>query len=76
VSPGDIAIHWDKTLRPELGRVTSRWIGSYTEHADSIRLIQLFALRNPVDDLARRVVTVLIELLRAKAQHGPGTGPD
>jgi putative ATP-dependent endonuclease of the OLD family len=75
VSPGDIAIRWDRTLRPELGRVTSRWIGSYTEHADSIRLIHLSALRNPVDDLARREVTALIELLRAQKQN-MGQGRD
>ncbi|WP_169719943.1 ATP-dependent nuclease [Actinomyces slackii] len=43
------------------------------EH-NSIRLVHLPALRNPVDDLSRRDARILLELLRADERRHPETG--
>lgn len=66
------AATWTRSLSRDLGsvRVTQE---TRSEFQDAVRLIFLPASRNPLDELARREVRVLIELLRAQQQaHGGG----
>ena len=62
---------WSRSLERSLGSVRAVNIDN-GQHVDSTRLIYLPALRNPVDELARREAEVLVELLRAEQdrQHG------
>ncbi len=65
---------WGRPLERSLGQVRAgRPIESPSEY-DSIRLVHLPALRNPVDDLSRRDARILLELLRADERNHPETG--
>ncbi len=68
------APNWGRPLERSLGQVRAgRPVEPATEY-DSIRLVQLPALRNPVDDLSRRDARILLELLRADERRHPETG--
>jgi putative ATP-dependent endonuclease of OLD family len=73
-APGTPAATWSRSLNRDLGSVRSR-PETRSEFAEAIRLIYLPASRNPIDELARREVRVLIELLRAQ-QQARGNGRD
>ncbi|HWK25436.1 MAG TPA: hypothetical protein VNS09_02680 [Solirubrobacter sp.] len=68
---GAIAATLSRTLYRDLGVVRARK-GDESEHADAFRLIYLPAHRNPLDELARREVRILVELLRAQQQADAG----
>jgi putative ATP-dependent endonuclease of the OLD family len=65
------APHWSRRLERDLGRVRAVGIDD-GHHVDETRLIYLPAHRNPVDELARREASVLIELLRAEQERRRG----
>lgn len=71
-SPGAHAATLSRTLYRDLGVVRSRK-GEESEHADAFRLVYLPAQRNPLDELARREVRILVELLRAQQQADTGS---
>lgn len=65
---------WGRSLERSLGQVRAgRPIEPATEY-ESVRLVHLPALRNPVDDLSRRDARILLELLRAGERRHPETG--
>lgn len=71
---GLAAPRWGRPLERSLGQVRAgRPVEPATEY-DSIRLVHLPALRNPVDDLSRRDARILLELLRADERRHPETG--
>ena len=59
---------WTRRLQSSLGRLRVAGIEA-SQAADSTRLIYLPALRNPVDELARREAEVLVQLLRAEQER-------
>lgn len=62
---------WTRRLERSLG--TARAVGvEGGQHVEATRLIYLPALRNPVDELARREAEVLVELLRAEQERRHG----
>ncbi|MCA1702174.1 MAG: AAA family ATPase [Actinobacteria bacterium] len=63
--------HWSRRLERSLGHVRAVGIDD-GQNVDPTRLIYLPAHRNPVDELARREVEVLIELLRAEQERRRG----
>ncbi|WP_424921872.1 ATP-dependent nuclease [Streptomyces sp. wa1] len=70
---GGEAESWSVSLHRQLGTVTSRLANSRgVERNDRFKLIYLPAWRHPLDELARREVRILVELLRARQQelHG------
>jgi putative ATP-dependent endonuclease of OLD family len=69
--PGAVAATLSRALHRDLGAVRSR-PGEQSDHADAFRLIYLPAQRNPLEELAKREVRVLIELLRAQQQATAG----
>jgi putative ATP-dependent endonuclease of the OLD family len=70
-APGTVAAEWSRALTRDLGSIRAV---NLTQHdvAGSVRLIYLPAWRNPVDELARREVRILVELLRAQQQRIDG----
>lgn len=62
---------WSRRLERSLGSVRAVSIDNGL-HVDATRLIYLPALRNPVDELARREAEVLVELLRAEQERRRG----
>ena len=62
---------WSRRLERSLGSVRAVGIDDGI-HVDETRLIYLPALRNPVDELARREAEVLVELLRAEQERRRG----
>lgn len=68
------APQWCRPLERSLGRVRAGQPLESSDEYDSIRLVYLPALRNPVDDLSRRDARVLLELLRADERKHPETG--
>jgi putative ATP-dependent endonuclease of the OLD family len=70
--PGSIAVTWSRGLRRDLGLVRAV-AGEQSDQADAFRLVYLPAHRNPLDELARREVRVLVELLRAQQQAITGS---
>lgn len=68
--------HHDGAVRRTLARSGSRGAARQATAAqyDSIRLVHLPALRNPVDGLSRRDARILLELLRADERRHPETG--
>jgi len=65
---------WGRPLERSLGHVRAgRPVEPATEY-ESVRLVHLPALRNPVDDLSRRDARILLELLRADERRRPETG--
>lgn len=65
---------WGRPLERSLGQVRAgRPVEPATEY-ESVRLVHLPALRNPVDDLSRRDARILLELLRADERRRPETG--
>ena len=68
------APQWCRPLERSLGRVRAGQPLESSDEYDSIRLVHLPALRNPVDDLSRRDARVLLELLRADERKHPETG--
>lgn len=71
---GFSAPSWGRPLERSLGRVRAGIPVDATEGHDSVRLVYLPALRNPVDDLSRRDAQVLLELLRAEHLRNPADG--
>jgi putative ATP-dependent endonuclease of OLD family len=69
---GAVATRWSRGLRRDLGVVRAT-NDEPSEHADAFRLIYLPAQRNPLDELARREVRILVELLRAQQQAMTGS---
>lgn len=71
---GGEAESWSVSLHRQLGTVTSRLTSSHglARKIDQFKLIYLPAWRQPLDELARREVRILVELLRARQQelHG------
>jgi len=68
------APQWCRPLERSLGRVRAGQPLEPSDEYDSIRLVHLPALRNPVDDLSRRDARILLELLRADERKHPETG--
>jgi hypothetical protein len=68
--PADLT--WSQSLMPWMGRIRRGRSSALPRAAERIRLIYLPASRNPVDELARREVRVLIELLQAHQQRLTG----
>lgn len=68
------APQWCRLLERSLGRVRAGQPLEPPEEYESIRLVHLPALRNPVDDLSRRDARILLELLRADERKHPETG--
>lgn len=62
---------WSRRLERSLGSVRTVGIDDGI-HVDETRLIYLPALRNPVDELARREAEVLVELLRTEQERRRG----
>lgn len=73
-APGTVAAMWVKTLHRDLGRVATRTLVPSEVEARTL-LVHLPAWRNPLDELARREVRILVELLRAQQQNR-GRGRD
>jgi putative ATP-dependent endonuclease of OLD family len=71
---GFSAPSWGRPLERSLGRVRAGVPVDATEGHDSVRLVYLPALRNPVDELSRRDAQVLLELLRAEHLRNPAGG--
>lgn len=68
------AMRWERQLSRSLGTVRAQNVGSVeTELADAISLVYLPAWRNPIEELARREVRILVELLRAQQQRVSGS---
>ncbi len=65
---------WGRPLERSLGQVRAGRPVEPASEYDSIRLVHLPALRNPVDDLSRRDARILLELLRADERKHPETG--
>ncbi|MEV5410006.1 AAA family ATPase [Thermopolyspora sp. NPDC052614] len=63
---------WSRRLVPWMGRIRKEGPSRTPGAAGRIRLIYLPASRNPVDELARREVRVLIDLLQAHQQRLTG----
>jgi putative ATP-dependent endonuclease of OLD family len=75
--PGEVAAAWTRTLYPNLGQVGARFAddgsgSELRERANDIRFIYLPATRNPVDEVGRREVRILLELLHAQQQRLTG----
>jgi putative ATP-dependent endonuclease of OLD family len=64
---GSVAASWSRGLRRDLGVVRSFNL-EQNDQIDSFRLVYLPAQRNPLDELARREVQIVVELLRAQQQ--------
>lgn len=71
---GLAAPRWDRQLERSLGQVRAGRPNEPADEYDSIRLVHLPALRNPIDDLSRRDARILLELLRADERRHPETG--
>lgn len=71
---GNRAPTWTRTLERSLGQVRAAGLDSRADGLEQIRLIYLPALRNPVDQLARRESRMLLELLRAEQMRSPASG--
>lgn len=71
---GLAAPRWGRPLERSLGQVRAGRPVEPAAEYDSIRLVHLPALRNPVDDLSRRDARILLELLRADERRHPETG--
>lgn len=69
--PNTPAASWSRSLSRNLGSVRAS-TETRSEYQDAVRLIFLPASRNPLDELARREVRVLVELLRAQQQSRGG----
>lgn len=65
---------WSRPLERSLGQVRAGRPLEPSSEYESIRLVHLPALRNPVDDLSRRDARILLELLRADERRDPDTG--
>ncbi|NLA28914.1 MAG: AAA family ATPase, partial [Propionibacterium sp.] len=65
---------WSRPLERSLGHVRAGRPDEPATEYDSVRLVYLPALRNPVDDLSRRDARILLELLRADERKHPETG--
>lgn len=65
---------WGRPLERSLGQVRAGRPVEPASEYESMRLVHLPALRNPVDDLSRRDARILLELLRADERSNPGTG--
>lgn len=63
---------WTRRLERSLGRLRPVTLGPPPEGADLTRLIYLPAVRNPLDELARREAQILVELFRAEQQRRRG----
>lgn len=71
---GLAAPRWERQLERSLGQVRAGRPNEPADEYDSIRLVHLPALRNPIDNLSRRDARILLELLRADERRHPGTG--
>lgn len=71
---GSGAPKWSRPLERSLGQVHAGQPDQFPDEYDSIRLIHLPALRNPVDELSRRDARILLELFRADERRSLETG--
>jgi putative ATP-dependent endonuclease of OLD family len=72
--PGTVAQRWSTTLTRSLGSVQAQ-VGQRQGPLDTLdpfKLLYLPAWRHPLDELARREVRILIELLRAQQERLDG----
>lgn len=73
-SLGGVAERWSVSLSRRLGTVATKVNSAFgaQQNLDPYKLIYLPAWRHPLDELARREVRILVELLRAQQQrlHG------
>ena len=65
---------WGRPLERSLGQVRAGMPIESSSEYESMRLIHLPALRNPVDDLSRRDARILLELLRADDRRNSDSG--
>ncbi|MFF5313075.1 ATP-dependent nuclease [Streptomyces massasporeus] len=74
-SLGGVAERWSVSLSRKLGTVTTRVNSAFgaPQNLDPYKLIYLPASRHPLDELARREVRILVELLRAQQQRLNGS---
>ncbi|MFB7128833.1 ATP-dependent endonuclease [Kitasatospora sp. NPDC056273] len=75
VDSGQVAMRWGASLSRSLGtiRSTIEYSQGATKDLDPFKLIYLPAWRHPLDELARREVRILIELLRSQQQRLDGS---
>ncbi|MFF7327952.1 ATP-dependent nuclease [[Kitasatospora] papulosa] len=73
--PAEAAKQWKVSLKRRMGTISPQVdsFGSPAQDLDPFKLIYLPAARNPLDELARREVRILIELLRAQQQRLDGS---
>ncbi|MFF9106086.1 ATP-dependent endonuclease [Streptomyces rubrogriseus] len=73
--PDEVAKQWSVSLKRRMGAITTQvdTFGSSAQGLDPFKLIYLPAARHPLDELARREVRILIELLRAQQQRLDGS---
>ncbi|MGW4890926.1 AAA family ATPase [Kitasatospora sp. NPDC004240] len=74
-SPGSVTQRWSSSLSRSLGTVSAqtKQIQGPLDKLDPFKLLYLPAWRNPLDELARREVRILIELLRAQQERLDGS---
>ncbi|MGK9462526.1 ATP-dependent nuclease [Streptomyces sp. G6] len=73
--PDEVATQWTVALKRRMGAVSAQvdTFGISAQGLDPFKLIYLPAARHPLDELARREVRILIELLRAQQQRLDGS---
>ncbi|MGQ4353107.1 ATP-dependent nuclease [Streptomyces drozdowiczii] len=73
--PAEVAKQWSVSLKRRMGTISPQvdTFGTSVQDLDSFKLIYLPAARHPLDELARREVRILIELLRAQQQRLDGS---
>lgn len=74
-SLGGVAERWSVSLSRKLGTVATKVNSQFgvQQNLDPYKLIYLPAWRHPLDELARREVRILVELLRAQQQRRHGS---
>ncbi|MFG2698021.1 ATP-dependent endonuclease [Kitasatospora sp. NPDC048407] len=75
VASGEVAQRWSTQLGRSLGTISSQMgpIQGPLGTADPFKVLYLPAWRHPLDELARREVRILIELLRAQQERIDGS---
>ncbi len=72
LNPGAEVARWETTLSRSLGSVRTEY-STPQRVTEQLRVFYLPAMRNPVDELARREARILVELLRAQQDALAGT---
>ena len=73
--PGAVVQRWSSSLNRNLGAISAQTTQRFgpLDKLDPFKLLYLPAWRNPLDELARREVRILIELLRAQQERLDGS---